>query len=105
LSRQENDKVILAYALPPGFRTRQEIPRPLVNPNPNFPAGYQVFRAVPGQNINCAAAGNCTTVVNGATVFTNTAGTSAEKSQGKSTDAGIFLTDRLWFTEQLSVIG
>ncbi|MGH6963961.1 MAG: TonB-dependent receptor, partial [Phenylobacterium sp.] len=105
VSRQENDKTIFAYALPPGFRTRQEIPRPLVNPNPNFPPGYQVFRAVPGQNINCSGAGNCTTVVNGATVFTNTAGTATQDSSGKSTDAGIFLTDRLWFTEQLSVIG
>ena len=105
ISRQENDKVIFAYALPPGFTTRQVIPRPLVNPNPSFPAGYFVFRAVPGQNINCTGAGNCTTLVNGAPVFTNTVGTATEKSQGKSTDAGIFLTDRLWFSEQLSVIG
>jgi len=105
LSRQENDKTIFAYALPATFQTRQAIPRPLVNPNYEFPAGYAVFRAVPGQNINCNGAGNCTTVVNGATVFTNTAGTATEKSSGKSTDAGIFLTDRLWFTEQLSVIG
>jgi catecholate siderophore receptor len=105
VSRQENDKTIFAYTLPAGFQTRQSIPRPLVNPDYEFPAGYAVFRAVPGRNIDCSAAGNCTTVVNGATVFTNTSGTSTQESQGKSTDAGIFLTDRLWFTEQFSVIG
>lgn len=105
VSLQENDKTIFAYTLPSPFQTRQSIPRPLVNPDPNFPAGYAVFRAVPGQNINCTGSGNCTTVVNGATVFTNTSGTSTQESSGKSTDAGIFLTDRLWFTEQLSVIG
>ena len=105
LSRQENDKVIFAYALPPGFATRPAIPRPLVNPNYDLPAGYAVFRAVPGQNISCTGAGNCTTIVNGATVSTNTLGAATQESRGKSTDAGIFLTDRLWFTEQLSVIG
>jgi catecholate siderophore receptor len=105
LSRQENEKLIYAYALPPGFTTRQAIPRPLVNPDYEFPTGYQVFRAVPGQNINCAGAGNCTTVVNGVTVFTNTAPTATTKSDGQSTDAGVFLTDRLWLTPELSVIG
>jgi catecholate siderophore receptor len=105
LSRQENDKLIFAYALPPGFTTRPAIPRPLVNPDSNFPAGYQVFRAVPGQNISCVGTANCTTVVNGATVFTNTLGSATELSKGRSTDAGLFLTDRLWMNEQLSVIG
>jgi catecholate siderophore receptor len=105
LSRQENDKLIFAYALPPGFPTRQLIPRPIVNPDPNIPPGYSVLRAFPGQNINCAGAGNCTTVVNGVTVFTNTVGTAVEQSDGKSTDAGLFLTDRLWLTPTVSVIG
>ena len=105
LSRQSNDKLIYAYVLPVGFATRQSIPRPLVNPDPNFPPGYAVFRAFPGRNIDCSAAGNCTTTVNGATVFTNTAGTSIEKSQGDSTDAAVFLNDRLWLTDRLSIIG
>jgi catecholate siderophore receptor len=105
LSRQSNDKLIYAYALPPGFTTRQAIPRPLVNPDPNFPTGYQVFRAFPGRNIACPATGNCTTVVNGATVSTNTLGTATEQSDGSSTDAGVFLIDRLWLTDTLSVIG
>ncbi len=105
LSRQSNDKLIYAYALPPGFSTRQAIPRPLVDPDPNFPAGYAVFRAFPGRNIDCTGSGNCKTVVNGASVFTNTAGSSIEQSKGDSTDAAVFLTDRLWLTDSLSVIG
>ena len=106
LSRQENDKTIYAYVLPPGFTTRPAIPRPLVNPDPNFPAGYSVFRAFPGQNISCpSTTANCTTMVNGVTLFTNTAGAATEQSNGSSTDAGIFLTDRLWFTDSLSLIG
>lgn len=104
LSKQENDKLIYAYALPVGYLTRQAIPRPIVNPNPNFPAGYAVFRAFPGQNINCTGAGNCTTVVDGVTVFTNTVGTATEKSDGSSTDIALFFTDRLWFTQILSMI-
>ena len=107
VSRQENDKTIFAYVLPAGFTTRPAIPRPLVNPDPNFPPGYSVFRAFPGQNIACpsATAINCTTTVNGATVFTNTLGTATEKSDGVATDAGVFLTDRLWLTPTVSVIG
>jgi catecholate siderophore receptor len=105
LSQQSNTKTIFAYALPAGVATRPAIPRPLVDPNPNFPAGYFVFRATPGSNINCTGTGNCTTQVNGVTVFTNTAATATEYSKGEATDAGIFLTDRLWLTDQLSVIG
>jgi len=106
VSRQQNDKTIFAYALPAGFLTRPAIPRPLVTPNPNFPAGYAVFRAIPGQNISCpSATANCTTLVNGVAVSTNTLGAATEFSRGKSTDAGIFLTDRLWLTDELSVIG
>jgi len=106
VSRQQNDKTIFAYTLPVGFSTRPSIPRPLVNPNPNFPAGYAVFRAVPGANLTCVGATlNCTTLVNGVSVSTNTLGTATEFSSGKSSDAGLFLTDRLWLTDQLSVIG
>ncbi|MGZ3378629.1 MAG: TonB-dependent receptor, partial [Phenylobacterium sp.] len=106
LSRQVNDKLIFAYALPAGFATRQAIPRSLVDADPNFPAGYFVFRAVPGQNIACpSSTANCTTTANGATVFTNTAGTATEQSHGAATDAGLFLTDRLWLTDTVSLIG
>ena len=105
LSRQENDKTFLAYTLPPGVATRPGMPHPIVNPNPNFPAGYTLFRPVPGGNITCPATGNCTTDILGATVFTNVAGTGAIESHGRSTDMGVFATDRLWLSEQLSVIG
>ncbi len=105
LSQQSNDKLFYAYTLPPGFSTRPAIPHPIVDPNPNFPAGYAVLRAFPGQNITCPATTNCTTLVNGVTVFTNTLGAATEKSDGSSTDAGIFLTDRIWLTDALSLIG
>ncbi|MGZ6019614.1 MAG: TonB-dependent receptor [Phenylobacterium sp.] len=106
VARQVNDKTIFAYVLPAGFATRPAIPRPLVNPNPDVPAGYAVFRAIPGQNIACpSATANCTTVVGGVTLFTNTLGTATEKSDGASIDAGVFLTDRFWLSETLSVIG
>jgi catecholate siderophore receptor len=105
VSRQENDKSIFVYTLPAPFERRQSIPRPLVNPDPNFPPGYAVFRAVPGRNIDCTRSGNCTTVVGGETVFTNTSPTSTQESDGESTDLALFATDRLWFTSQLSVIG
>jgi len=51
------------------------MPHPIVNPNPDFPAGYALFRPVPGANLFCPASGNCTTNVNGPTVFANVAGT------------------------------
>ena len=106
VSRQENDKLFYAYLLPAGFTTRPSIPHPIVDPDPNFPAGYSVFRAFPGQNISCPSTTvNCTTTVNGTTIFTNTLGTATEQSNGASTDAGIFLTDRLWLTRTLSLIG
>ena len=107
VSYQHNDKQFFAYTLPAGISTRPSIPHPLVNPNPNFPAGYGVFRPVPGVNITCPATGtaNCTTNVLGGTVFTNVAATAALKTEGEATDLGVFLTDRLWLTDQLSIIG
>jgi len=105
LSRQENDKNFYAYTLPPGVTTRPNMPHPIVNPDPEFPAGYTVFRPVPGANITCPATGNCTTNVLGNTVFTNVTRTGVLESSGKSSDVGAFLTDRLWFTDQVSVVG
>jgi catecholate siderophore receptor len=107
LSRQSNDKQFFVYTLPTGVSTRPAIPHFFVHPNPVFPAGYAVLRAVPGQNITCPAnaAINCSTRVNGVSVFTNTLGTAVEQSRGVATDAGVFLTDRLWLTPAVSVIG
>jgi catecholate siderophore receptor len=105
LSRQENDKNFLAYTLPPGIATRPAMPHPFVNPNPAFPAGYTLFRPAPGANLTCPATGNCTTNVLGATVFSNVAGTGVLESHGQSTDVAAFITDRIWLTENLSLIG
>ena len=38
-------------------------------------------------------------------MFTNTLGTAVDRSRGVATDAGIFLTDQLWLTPTVSVIG
>jgi len=104
-SYQRNDKQFFAYTLPAGYATRPAIPHALVNPNPNFPAGYGVFRPVPGVNINCGVTtANCTTTVGGQTVFTNVAPTAALKTRGESTDLATFVTDQLWFTDHLSLI-
>lgn len=105
VSRQENDKNFYAYTLPAGIATRPAIPHPIVTPDPTFPAGYGVFRPVPGGNITCPATGNCTTNILGPTRFTNVAGTGVLESHGRSTNAAIFFTDRLWVSEQVSVIG
>jgi catecholate siderophore receptor len=107
ISKQVNDKLFYAYTLPAPYATRPSIPHPIVNPNPYFPAGYSVFRAVPGQNISCPANTtiNCSTNVLGSTVFTNVAGTGIYTSHGDSTDAGVFLTERIWLTDQISVLG
>lgn len=104
-SYQHNDKQFFGYTLPAGISTRPNIPHPLVNPDPNFPAGYTVFRPIPGTNITCPASGNCTTNILGGTVTTNFAGPAALKTEGAATDLGIFVTNRLWLTDALSLIG
>ena len=106
LSRQENDKSFYAYTLPPGITTRPGIPHPIVTPNPAFPAGYTLFRPVPGGNITCPATGNCTTnVLGGTPVFANVAATGVLESHGRATNVAAFATDRLWLTPQVSIIG
>ena len=105
LSRQENDKNFYAYTLPPGVLTRPGIPHPIVTPNPDFPPGYTLFRPVPGANLNCAAAGNCTSNVLGGSVVTNVAGTGVLESHGRSTNVAAFFTDRLWLMDSFSIIG
>jgi catecholate siderophore receptor len=103
ISKQVNDKLFYAYTLPAGINTRPNMPHPIVNPNPEFPAGYGVFRAAPGQNITCPATGNCT--LTGTSTFTNVAATGVYKSHGVSTDLAAFITERVWLTDQVSVIG
>jgi catecholate siderophore receptor len=105
VSRQTNDKLYLAYTLPPGITTRPSVPKFFVNPNYAFPPGYTLFRAVPGQNLTCPATGACTTNVLGGAATTNVSGTGVYKSRGESTDLGLLFTDRLWLTDALSIIG
>ena len=105
ISKQVNDKVFYAYTLPAGITARTAIPHPIVDPDPNFPAGYTVFRAVPGQNITCPTTGACTTNILGSTVATNVSGTGVYKSHSEATDLAAFLTERVWLTDQISVIG
>ncbi len=105
VSRQANDKLFYAYTLPAGVTTRPNVPKYFVNPNYAFPAGYTLFRGFAGQNLNCPATGNCTTTLNGATVTTNVAGAGTLESHAETTAAAMLFTDRLWFTDTLSVIG
>lgn len=107
ISKQVNDKVFYAYTLPAGVSTRPNMPHPLVNPNPDFPAGYSVFRPAPGQNITCPASTtvNCSTNVLGPTVFSNVNGSAALTTHGVSTDLAAFGVERVWLTDQISVIG
>ena len=104
-SWQRNDKSFLAYTLPAGIATRPAMPHPLVNPDYDFPAGYTLFRPVPGVNLFCGTgAANCTANVLGTPVFSNVAPTAALKTRGESADLAAFVTERLWFTDQLSLI-
>ncbi|HKR87406.1 MAG TPA: TonB-dependent receptor, partial [Phenylobacterium sp.] len=107
ISKQVNDKVFYAYTLPATIKSRPNMPHPLVNPNPDFPAGYSVFRPAPGQNLVCPAdiTINCSTNVLGASVFTNVNGAGAYTTHGVSTDLAAFATERVWLNDQLSVLG
>jgi catecholate siderophore receptor len=105
LSRQENDKRFFAYALPAGISRRPDMPHPIVGPDPAFPPGYAVFTPMIGVNIFCGGSGPCTTNALGPTQFTNVSGSNTRRSRGESTDVGAFITDRLWLTDELSLIG
>jgi catecholate siderophore receptor len=103
VSYQNNKKHFYAYALPAGYTARNTIPYSLINPPYYPPAGYQVFTPTRA-NLNCPATGNCTTSVTGATVYANIAGTAVIYSAGEAQDYGLFVTDRLYITPQLSVL-
>jgi catecholate siderophore receptor len=94
LSYQSNDKLFFAYTLPAGLTARNQIPRDLVDPSHVFPAGYAVYRPSPTNVCPVAPARACSATA--ATVL---------NTSGNSTDAALFLTDRLWFNDALSLIG
>lgn len=96
LSYQSNDKTFYAYRLPPGFTytlgngsvSRANIGRNLFDPPHSPPPGYVAYLPSMGDLTNSSA--TPTTVL---------------YSNGTSADYGVFLTDRLWFSDAWSVIG
>ncbi|MBS0280082.1 MAG: TonB-dependent receptor [Proteobacteria bacterium] len=97
VSYQNADRTVYAYNLPTVAqfiytlndhgRSRANIGRSLYNPDPNPPPFYTVVLPTPANVANTNAA--ATTVVN---------------SSGRSTDLAFFATDRLWFTDEFSLI-
>ena len=94
LSYQTNDKSFKAYTLPAGILVRNTIPRDLTHPDRDFPVGYAIY--TPTAAVPCPVAPARACSATAATVLT---------TSGKSSDVGFILTDRLWFTPEISVIG
>jgi catecholate siderophore receptor len=94
LSYQSNDKTFRAYTLPAGITARNLIPHDLTNPPHSFPVGYEIYQPSATNVCPVAPARACSATA--ATVLNNT---------GKDSDIGLIVTDRLWFTPQVSVIG
>jgi catecholate siderophore receptor len=88
---QRSDKLYYAYTLPAGITARNQIPRNLVDPDPAMPAGYA--RYLPSAEVVCPVAA-CSAV-----------GTTVLRSRGNGVSYGGFLIGRVWFNDQVSVIG
>jgi catecholate siderophore receptor len=94
---QNADRTIYAYNLPTlaqftytlgdHTRARTTIGRSLFNPDPNPPPFYAVVLPTTANVAN-----------------TNDTATSVVYSSGRSTDLAFFATDRLWFTDEFSLI-
>jgi catecholate siderophore receptor len=104
VSYQRNRKVFWVYTLPPtvpgGYLppapiARTKIPVFLLNPGHTPPPGYAPVRAV-AANLVCTPP---------ATVCTSANANTLDRSDGEAADFGGFVTDRLWLTPKLSVIG
>jgi catecholate siderophore receptor len=93
VSYQSNDKTFSFYTLPAGITARNLIPRILTNPDRSYPTGYAVYRPT-ATNICPVAPRVCTATA-----------TSVLSTTGDASDFGVFLTDRFWFTDQVSLIG
>ncbi|HEY4263696.1 MAG TPA: TonB-dependent receptor [Micropepsaceae bacterium] len=109
VSYQDNKKNFYYYTLPSAGQfayvlgnntaSRANIGRNLFAPDPNPPPNYAPF-------VYNTAGLNCT--VNPCTLsslVTTATPTSSGRTDSDSSDLGAFLTDRLWFTDELSVIG
>ncbi len=96
-SYQNADRTVYAYLLPSATqfayllgdhtRARTNIGISLYNPTHNQPPGYTVVLPTPANVAN-----------------TNTTAAAVVTSTGKATSLAFFATDRLWFTDTLSVI-
>jgi catecholate siderophore receptor len=110
VSYQSNKKSFYYYTLPPtsqftyllgnGTASRANIGRNLFAPDHNPPANYAAF---PYNSAGLACTGVNPCVLNG--LVTTATATSSGRTDGDATDLGVFLTDRLWFTDEWSVIG
>jgi catecholate siderophore receptor len=99
VSYQRADRTIYAYTLPTtaqftyqlgnGGRSRGNIGFPLFGFDHQTPPGYDVILPTAANVAGGGTSASATTVV---------------KSTGDATDLAAFATDRLWFTEELSVI-
>lgn len=103
-SYQNNHKRFFFYTLPqtipggylpPSPIARTRIPVDLLDPSHAPPPGYAVFAATPANIVCTPPASVCST----ATLA------SVNATRGDATDLAGFVTDRLWLTERLSVIG
>lgn len=92
VSYQSNDKTFFFYTLPAGVTARNLIPRSLTGPDLRYPAGYGVYRPTP-TNICPVSPRICTATA-----------TSVQYTSGDASDFGVFLTDRLWLTDDFSII-
>jgi len=103
LSYQQSKKRFWVYSLPatvpggylgsPIARTR--IPVFLLNPDHNPPPGYAPILPT-AANLTCPT---------GVAVCTSVSSSTLVSTYGDATDAGGFISDRLWLTRSLSVIG
>jgi catecholate siderophore receptor len=110
VSYQDNKKSFYYYTLPAtsqfayllgnGTASRANIGRNLFTPDHDPPPNYAPF-VYNMAGLACVGTNPCT--LNG--LATTATATSSGRTDGDSTDLGIFLTDRFWFTDEWSVIG
>ena len=94
ISGQRNDKLFYAYTLPAGVTARNLMPRPIVDPDPTFPAGYEVYLPNAANICPVAPARACSAT-----------GTTVLRAISRSTDLAAFVNGRVWFSNAVSLIG
>lgn len=94
VSGQRSEKLYYAYTLPTGVTARNLMPRPIVDPDPTFPAGYALYLPTATNICPVAPARACSAT-----------GTTVSRSYSRSTDIAAFINGRVWFSDELSLIG